>query len=224
MRLQNNTAAHVALQFENTWLSRYPRPLHCQHDQGSEFIGYAFQQMPLRNGIKDKCTTAKNPQANSLCERMHHIIGNSLRSLTTLTPPAGITDANQMVDTAIANAMFAHRSTYSSAIQTTPGGLAFHYDMIMALPLVADLQNIRAHRQQLIDQRLIKANQRRFSFDYRPGHKVLKLAYNPSKLEPRALSGPHEIERVHANGTVTIRLSPFVKERISIRRIKPYRQ
>ena len=223
VRIHASNAAHIALLFENTWLARYPRPSHCIHDQGGEFTGYAFQQMLLRNGIHDHCTTARNPQANSLCERMHLVVGNSLRTLTTLNPPEGIVDANQIVDTALANAMFAHRSAYNSAIKTTPGGLAFGHDMIMALPLIADLQIIRAHRQQLIDQRLIKANQRRFSYDYRVGQQVLKLAHKPSKLQPRALSGPHTIEQVHTNGTVTIRLSPTVVERISLRRIKPYR-
>ena len=180
--------------------------------------------MLLRHGIHDHCTTSRNPQANALCERMHLVVGNSLRALTTLNPPAGIVDANQLVDTALANAMFAHRSAYNSAIQTTPGGLAFGHDMIMALPLIADLQIIRAHRQQLIDRRLINANQKRFAYDYRVGQQVLKLAYKPHKLQPRALSGPHPIEQVHTNGTVTIRLSPDVVERISLRRIKPYRQ
>ena len=223
VRIHAPTSAHVALQFENTWLARYPRPSHCLHDQGGEFTGYAFQQMLLRNGIHDHCSTSRNPQANSLCERMHLVVGNALRALSTLNPPAGIVEANQLVDTALANAMFAHRSAFNSAIKTTPGGLAFGHDMIMALPLIADLQLIRSHRQQLIDQRLIKANQKRFSYDYRVGQQVLKLAYKPLKLEPRALSGPHTIEQIHTNGTVTIRLAPHIVERISLRRIKPYR-
>ena len=38
----------------------------------------------------------------------------------------------------------------------------------------------------------------------------------------RALfTGPHEIMRVHANGTVTIRRAENMKERVNIRRIKP---
>jgi hypothetical protein len=40
--LRNKTSAHVALQFKNTWLSRYPCPLNCLHDPGSEFIRNAF--------------------------------------------------------------------------------------------------------------------------------------------------------------------------------------
>ena len=78
---------------------------------------------------------------------MHQAIGNSLRVLSTLKPPTGVQLANQLMDTAIANAVFAHRSTYSSAIQTTPGGLAFGRDMILDLPLISNLQLIRQYRQ-----------------------------------------------------------------------------
>jgi hypothetical protein len=28
VRIENRTAAHVTLQFENTWLARYPQPIH----------------------------------------------------------------------------------------------------------------------------------------------------------------------------------------------------
>jgi len=36
VRLENMTAAHVGLLFENTWLARYPKPLYCIYDQGTE--------------------------------------------------------------------------------------------------------------------------------------------------------------------------------------------
>jgi predicted DNA binding CopG/RHH family protein len=90
------------------------------------------------------------------------------------------------------------------------------------IPVIADLQLLQQKRQQLIDKRLITANRKRFSYDYHQGDQVLKLNVNPDKLDARAL-GPYRIESVHTNGTVTIRLSPTVLERISIRRIKPYR-
>ena len=223
VRLQNKSSAHVALQFENNWLARYPRPIHLIFDQGGEFMGMHFQQMLARHGITGHPTTAKNPQANAVCERMHQVVGNSLRVLANMRPPTGINHAEQLVDTALANAMFATRAAYNSSLKTTPGGLAFHRDMILDLPLVADLQLIQSHRQQLIDQRLIAANRKRFSYDYAVGEEVLKLNFKPNKLEPRA-SGPYMIERVHTNGTLTIRLSPSVIERVSLRRVKPYRR
>jgi hypothetical protein len=69
-------------------------------------------------------------------------------------------------------------------LNTTPGGLAFGRDMVLDIPpLIADLQLIREQRQHLIDNHLIAANRRRFSYDYTVGDEVLKLKYKPDKLE-----------------------------------------
>ena len=154
---------------------------------------------------------------------MHQTIGNSLRVLRTLETPFALADAEQLVDTAIANAVYAHRCCYHGTIATTPGALAFNRDMVLDLPMQADLQLIQQRRQQLIDKELIKSNRRRFAYDYQPGDEVLKLRYKPTKLEPRA-DGPYQVLRVHSNGTLTIRITPNVIERISLRRVKPYRR
>mmetsp|Transcript_18565 Transcript_18565/g.50745 ORF Transcript_18565/g.50745 Transcript_18565/m.50745 type:complete len:129 (-) Transcript_18565:269-655(-) len=78
VRVHDKSAAHVARQFENTWLARYPRPNNCVHDQGGEFMDHPFQFMLHCNGIHSRATTAKNPQANAVCERVHQSIGNTL--------------------------------------------------------------------------------------------------------------------------------------------------
>ena len=95
--------------------------------------------------------------------------------------------------------------------------------MILDIPLLADWNLVRQRRQQLVDNRLIAANRRRFSHDYHIGDEVLKIAYKPDKLTARA-QGPYLIEQVHTNGTVTIRLNAHTLERISIRRIKPFKR
>ena len=86
---------------------------------------------------------------------------------------------------------------------------------------MADLHLIQQHRQHLIDERLIQSNRKRYSFDYQPNQEVLKLVYAPDKLEPRA-HGPYRIHSVHTNGTVTLQVTPFTRERISIRNVKPF--
>jgi hypothetical protein len=67
--IQNKTASHGGMQFENIWLARYPWPMRCIHDQGTKFIGADFQYILIHTGIKDvPATTVRNPQANAVCE------------------------------------------------------------------------------------------------------------------------------------------------------------
>ena len=95
--------------------------------------------------------------------------------------------------------------------------------MVLDIPFVANLQAIEQRRQQIVNCNLVAANCQRFSYDYQPGDMVLKLTYKPDKLEPRA-EGPYEVVSVHTNGMLTIRLTPHVMERLSIRHVKPFRQ
>eukprot|EP00957_Ditylum_brightwellii_P181802 13849390-Ditylum_brightwellii.AAC.1 len=82
IRVESQTAEHVAQQYENCWLLHYPCPVKCIHDNGGEFIGAAFQTILQRNGIKDSLTTSCNPQANAVCERLHQPVANILRTTT----------------------------------------------------------------------------------------------------------------------------------------------
>jgi hypothetical protein len=141
-----------------------------------------------------------------------------------LNPPDGIESANQLIDTALANTMFATRAALHGSLKASPGSLAFGRDMILDIPVIADWNLIQQKRQMLIDQRLIAANRKRFAFDYQVGDEVLKLAYKPDKLDSRVIAGPYRIEAVHTNGTVTIRINPHTIERINIRRVKPYKR
>jgi hypothetical protein len=99
---------------------------------------------------------------------------------------------------------------------------AFYRDMYLDIPLIADAIAIHQHRAALVDERLRLANLKRISHDYAVGEQVLQKVFDPSKLEERHV-GPYRIERVHVNGTLTIRKDPNVTERINIRRLKPFR-
>ena len=85
IRINGKSSAHVAQQFENVWLSRYPRPNRCVHDNGKEFIGIDFSEMLARHGIKGVLTTVKNPQSKALCKRMHQTVLNVLRVIMRTT-------------------------------------------------------------------------------------------------------------------------------------------
>lgn len=53
-----------------------PTPGQVIHDQGTEFTGEELQEMLKSYSIKAKPITAKNAQANAICERVHHEILN----------------------------------------------------------------------------------------------------------------------------------------------------
>jgi hypothetical protein len=112
--------------------------------------------------------------------------------------------------------------SHRSLMNHTPGALAFHRDMLLDIPLIADLITIRNSRQRIIDERLRVANLHRLNHDYRIGEQVLFKVFAPKKLEAR-WHGPYEIITVHANGTLTIRLNAHAVERVNVRRLKPYR-
>ena len=103
-----------------------------------------------------------------------------------------------------------------------PGALAFGRDMILNIPIIADLELLRQRRQVLIDRNLVAANSRRISYDYQPNDQVLIRTIDPDKLEEQFI-GPFLVLQVHTNGTVTIQCAANVTERINIRRLKPYR-
>jgi transposase InsO family protein len=112
VQLNNHTSAHAATVFTNTWLARYPKPTTCIYDQGSKFIGWAFQHMLDQYNIQRQPTTVKNPQANAICKRMHQAVGNSLCILKQWMPPNHLDNAHLLIDTALANAMYATRATF----------------------------------------------------------------------------------------------------------------
>jgi hydroxypyruvate isomerase len=165
-----------------------------------EFIGWEFIEMLRLNQIKDVPTSIKNPQANAICERMHQTIGNILRTLLHVNAPHNVQQANDLVDAALATAQHAMRTTVHRTLNMSPGALIFQRDMLLNIPLIADLQAIHERRQLIINENLRRANRKRNAHDYQINEEVLKLTEDPAKLQERA-TGPYPIQRVHANGT-----------------------
>ena len=222
IRIDNKSAAHIRDKFAQSWLSRYPRPVRCVHDKGGEFIGAEFQWLLTYFNVKNVCSTSKNPQSNSICERMHQTVGNILRTELYSNPPKNMTDAKNIIDSALATAMHAMRTTVATTIGSTPGALAFSRDMFLNVPLIADWQAISRRREHHVNENLRRANAKRRQYDYVAGQLVLKKVHKPTKLGVRT-EGPYKVQRVHVNGTLTIELRPGLTERINIRRLIPYR-
>jgi len=224
IRLENKTSRHVAQQFQNCWLSRYPWPQKCIHDNGGEFIGWEFQLLCERANIRHKETTSYNPQANAICERMHQTVGNVLRTLIHTREIHNDNDVRQVIDQALATAMHATRTAVSRTLNyNSPGSLVFNRDMFLNIPLQADFLLLQQTRQQRINENLMRQNAKRWNYDYRVGERVLVRLKGRRKMDAKT-EGPFLITQVYTNGTVSIQRRPNVIERINIRRLSPYRE
>ena len=84
--------------------------------------------------------------------------------------------------------------------------------MLLDIPFVADLIQLRDKRQALIDPNLRRVNNRRGNFDYIVGNYVFEII---------KMGGPYWIEQVHTNGTLPIRGGPGILDRVNIRRLRP---
>jgi hypothetical protein len=219
IRLHNKTSDHVAQQFANVWLSRYPWPESCTHDNGGEFTGLAFQQLLEQCAIRSRPTSSRNPQSNAICERMHQTVGNILRTILH-GEEVTATTANDIVDNALSTAIHVLRSSASRSLNLhSPGEIAFHRNMFLNIPIIADLEGLHSKRAALVQKNLEFANRRRIRYDYRQGQRVL-VKHIKDKLGDRT-EGPFPILQIHTNGTVTIQRKPGIAERINIRRLIP---
>ena len=221
IRIDSKESQHVNRKFQQCWLSRYPLPIRCVRDMGDEFIGGPFQQPLVGFSVKDAQSTSKNPQSNSICERMHQTVANVLRTLLYRNPPKNMTQTKDIMDNAIATDMHAMPTTVTTTLGSTPGTLAFSSYMFLNVHLVADWQTISCKREHHLNKTLRKANANLRSFDYAEGQQVLKKLHNPKKLGVRT-TGTYPIQRVHVNGNLTIELRPGLLKKINIRRLVPY--
>ena len=65
---------------ELAWLTRYPLPSKVIVDRGNEFLAEFKTMIQANYGITVKPITSRNPQANSILERVHQTIGNIIRT------------------------------------------------------------------------------------------------------------------------------------------------
>lgn len=203
---------------EQEWFSRYPWPTQVTFDRGSEFIGQDFQKMIKEDyGVKGKPITVRNPQANAICERIHQVIGNIIRTFELENNYIEEEDPWKGILSATA---FAVRSTYHTTLHHTPGQLVFGRDMIFNIKHQANWEYIRQRKQRLINQNNLRENSKRVFHEYSVGDKVLLIKGTNNKYE-QPKSGPHEILQVNDNGTVRLMVKS-VADNYNVRRLEPY--
>jgi len=130
-------------------LCRYPRCRYLIYDNGSEFKLH-FETLCDSYGIKRKPTTIENPQANTICERVHQVLGTMMRT-AELDMADSVHPAD--IDSFIDNAVWAIHSTYHTVLKASPGAAMFGQDMLFDIPFVADWHKIGDYRQRQTDCR-----------------------------------------------------------------------
>jgi hypothetical protein len=214
----------VALEFDRTWLSRYPRPLRCLHDQGPEF-GSEFTDLLASYGIENAPTKVKHPQANAILERSHQVVANMLRTYdfehVDLGPDDGPDDPLAGYVAAVA---FALRATHHSSLLASPGQLVFGRDMFFPTRFVANWDAQRHRLQDRSREDHARENRRRVPHKYKVGDLVLirrDVGGEVLGKMTKPTFGPFRITRMLVKGTVELQRNGF-REKIHIRRLLPY--
>ncbi len=213
----DKTSARISQIFNQTWLSRYPRPTEVVFDNGSEFKKN-FEPLLRDFSIKPKSTSIKNPQSNSPIERLHQVLKNMF---TTKDMVHQTFDWIDPFGETLASVAWAVRASYNTATKTTPAQLVFGRDMIFNLKSLINWKNLSVEKKKLVDKANLRENQNRIDYDYSVGQRIyIKKDGIFRKLHGPKL-GPYEITEVFSNGTVRIQRG-HVNERINIRRLEPH--
>jgi hypothetical protein len=122
----------------NTCIARYPRPVSCVYDQEEEeSIGWTINARKACYSTSSK-RLLKTPQANAVCERSNRPLATAFGSFVK-DSPAGVDDAKQLVNTALAKAMYTMHTSFHSLEQWLPIATWLYH----LLPILIWSENIR---------------------------------------------------------------------------------
>ena len=74
--IETKSADEVVNKLEFVWLTRYPWPTEVVMDRGKEFAAEVRDTLKNEYGLTRKLITTRNPQANSMIERVHQVLHN----------------------------------------------------------------------------------------------------------------------------------------------------
>jgi hypothetical protein len=97
-------------------------------------MGLPFRKLLENCHIKDVFITAKNPQSNAICERMHQTVGNVLGTLIHGKQLQNINTIQSYIDEALSIAMHTMRAELHNTLGNCPGNLIFNRDMYLNTP------------------------------------------------------------------------------------------
>jgi hypothetical protein len=79
-----------------------------------------------------------NPQSNSICKRLHQSVGNALRIYLSQDAAVNIHNIGELIDSTLATALHAARSTIHRTLSMMPGGIILNRDMLLNIPLLVN--------------------------------------------------------------------------------------
>ncbi|KAG7343121.1 integrase core domain containing protein [Nitzschia inconspicua] len=166
--LLTGTAKEAADVVEDNWIARYPRPVRCITDNGPEFGQEFRDRLEDDLGVKVRSSTSRNPQGNSIIERVHQSIGLVLRVVAPQQNPQSVEDGQRVIGQCLS--MYACCCATNRAIgNLSPGSLSFHQHMLLDIPMQTDIAVLARNRQGFIDYNiyiLLQENAKCIRHDY----------------------------------------------------------
>ena len=167
-------------------------------DRGKEFAKEVTAMFKNEYGITKKLITTRNPQANSIVERVHKTIHNMLR--TTGAKDKGDLDPDYGWEGILA----AVRRAVNSTIHTTNRATPTQRAAFLNTGFQADWEYIKDNKQKRIIQNNKAENAKRHPHNYGIGDEVLIILQPNRKHGEDQQDGPYPVTQVHNNGTVQI--------------------
>lgn len=221
VQIDEKKADEVANRLEFVWLTRYPWPTEIVMDRGKEFAAEVKDLLKDEYGITRKLITTRNPQANSIVERVHQVLHNMIRSLNIRDSRDLDSYGWEGVLAAVRQAM---RSTVHTTLRATPTQLVFGRDALLNVSFEANWQYIKERKQKLIVQNNKRENAKRTDHQYTIGDQVMVRQDPNRKHGSDQFRGPYTVTRVNDNGTVKLSRATnggAVYETWNIRNIDP---
>jgi hypothetical protein len=192
-------------------------------DRGSEFQAELSAMLKNEYGITKKVITTRDPQANSMVERIHQVTHQLIRTLNI----KGKTDYDNLdfgwsgIMSAIREAV---RSTVHTTQRATPTQLVFIRDAILNVAFEADWQYIKERKLQRIIQNNKKENAKRIPHQCAVGDRSMVKQDPSRKHGSDRYSGPLTVCQINDNGTQKLSKSAqggVVYQTWNIRNIDP---
>ena len=210
--LQEISALTVTTAFDHNWLCRYPKPDKLVSDQGSQFTSNEFHELCESYDIQIVHTSTYNPTANSVCERVHGTINNSIRCAQ-----------NILWSQELPAIAWSLRTTFHRRLQCSPSQLVFGTSMLnpyKRIPIQKTLEHAVSYSTSQAESEARSNNKSRTQHSFEINDLVYVKNINPSKTQPR-YSGPYPILKVYEEKNACKLNCGNFQETFSFRRLKP---